>query len=455
MSRNISLPDGVRQCSDLGAPIAVRSSNSANLSKSRDAVDRKTVRLFRAAMNSKAKAFVMVLLVALASAAHSELVWEQTGLELHPAVDDQTAVGHFKYQNKGDKTIAIKSVTTSCGCTAASAKQSAEPGEKGEITATFTIGNRVGVQQKMITVTTDDPAHPSTALQLKVDIPQVLDLQSAFVYWQAGEAAKPKTITAKAGKDVTIKNLDVSSSDPNFVTKVEQGSSAGEFRINVEPRQTTQAATATLTIKPNLPSDKSKIFYATARVMAQSLAGAQQPANAVAPAQPNPPGKVVATAIAGSNKSKIDACALLTSKEIESVQAEPLKETKPSGQFVAGLAVSQCYFALPTSSNSISLTVTQRGDGADARDPQQFWKETFHSEKDRDKARNDEQEKAAHPQKIDGLGDEAFWIGNRVGGALYALKGNSYVRISVGGAGDQAAKIDKSKKLAQMVLKRL
>jgi len=35
------------------------------------------------------------------------------------------------------------------------------------------------------------------------------------------------------------------------------------------------------------------------------------------------------------------------------------------------------------------------------------------------------------------------------------LKGNSYIRISVGGAGDQATKIKKSKALAQMVLKHL
>jgi hypothetical protein len=35
------------------------------------------------------------------------------------------------------------------------------------------------------------------------------------------------------------------------------------------------------------------------------------------------------------------------------------------------------------------------------------------------------------------------------------LKGNSYIRISVGGPGDQATKIKKSKDLAEMVLKRL
>jgi uncharacterized protein DUF1573 len=56
----------------------------------------------------------------------------------------------LKYQNKGDKPIAIKNVSTSCGCTAATAKNSAEPGEKGEVTATFKIGDRTGAQQKMV-----------------------------------------------------------------------------------------------------------------------------------------------------------------------------------------------------------------------------------------------------------------------------------------------------------------
>jgi len=409
-------------------------------------------------MMANTKVLIAALAMSVCSAAaQAELVWEQTRLELHPAVGDETAVGHFKYQNKGDKPVAIKNLNTSCGCTAASTnKNGVAPGEKGEITATFQIGSRMGVQQKMITVMTDDPAHPSTTLNLTVAIPQVLDFQPALVFWQPGEAAKPKTIIAKAGTDVSIKNLEVTSSSPDFSTKVESGSSANEFRINVTPRQTTQAANATLTIKPNLPNGKSKIFYASARVMPQSPAGTPQQANAVAPGPANPPGETVATTnVASTSKGRIDACALLNSKEIESVQGEPLQETKPSGSTAGVFAVSQCYFAMPTASNSISLTVVQRGDGPAARDPKQFWNEAFHSDKDKEKGGPETEGKTAAPEKIAGLGDEAFWVGNRVGGQLYALKGNSYISVSVGGAGDQASKIKKSKDLAQVVLKRL
>ncbi|MBA3573213.1 MAG: hypothetical protein H0W34_14855 [Pyrinomonadaceae bacterium] len=52
------------------------------------------------------------------------------------------------------------------------------------------------------------------------------------------------------------------------------------------------------------------------------------------------------------------------------------------------------------------------------------------------------------------MGDKAYWVGNEVIGALNVLKGNRYITISVGG-GDQATKLEKSKRLADFALKRL
>jgi hypothetical protein len=145
------------------------------------------------------------------------------------------------------------------------------------------------------------------------------------------------------------------------------------------------------------------------------------------------------------------ACTLLTREEAQAVQGEPFKNTKPSDHTAAGLVVSQCYFELPTTVNSIVLTVTRKAEGG--RDPSESWREIFHREESTRK--KEEGEEKRKPSKIDGLGDEAFWTGTRVGGALYVLKGNCYIRISVGGGGDQEQKIEKSKTLAADVLKRL
>lgn len=47
-----------------------------------------------------------------------------------------------------------------------------------------------------------------------------------------------------------------------------------------------------------------------------------------------------------------------------------------------------------------------------------------------------EEEMAAPPEMVFGVRDEAFWMGSRVGGALYVLKGSSYVRLSLEGTAD-------------------
>jgi hypothetical protein len=160
-------------------------------------------------------------------------------------------------------------------------------------------------------------------------------------------------------------------------------------------------------------------------------------------------------------KPKLDACAMLTSEEIQSIQGEALKEAKLSEGSGNGLRVSQCFFSLPTFTNSISLAITQKADGPGARDPKQFWKESFHSGKqrndgDREKDREKEEgEESRPPQKISGIGDEAFWMASRAAGILYVLKDSSYIRISIGGGGDQQTKIRKAKALARKVMDRL
>jgi hypothetical protein len=46
-------------------------------------------------------------------------------------------------------------------------------------------------------------------------------------------------------------------------------------------------------------------------------------------------------------------------------------------------------------------------------------------------------------------------VGTPITGALYGLKGDNFARISVGGIGEEPARIEKSKVLARAVVKRL
>ena len=71
----------------------------------------------------------------------------------------------------------------------------------------------------------------------------------------------------------------------------------------------------------------------------------------------------------------------------------------------------------------------------------------------REKAQEEQKKNPA--KNIEGVGEEAFWSGNGVGGALYVLHKNVIVRISVGGPDDQETKITKSKALAAKAIARL
>jgi hypothetical protein len=211
----------------------------------------------------KTHIFAFTLSIVLCIAARAELKWDQTSIELHPSPNDKQAVGHFKYQNTGDKPVKFKSVKTSCGCTAAQTQKEEVPaGEKGEITATFNIGDRTGTQVKTVTVETDDPANTTTVLTLKAVIPQQLEITPTFVFWGPGEEPKPKTIVVRAAKDFPVKHLKVTSSSPDFQTKVEETGN-GQFKIDVKPQETKRQTASTLTIQPE---DSQKVFYATARI---------------------------------------------------------------------------------------------------------------------------------------------------------------------------------------------
>lgn len=225
-------------------------------------------------------------LATLVQSAHAELKWEQTSVDLRPGFNDKQAVAHFKYENVGNTPVHFKSVHASCGCTTAQTQnEQVAPGQKGEIIATFNIGGRTGTQVKTVTVQTDDPERSTIVLTLKAVITPLLEFQPTLVYWQNGEEPKPKIITAKANKDAAIKKLDVASSTPEFTAKVDPGSTPNEFRISVQPRDTTKAVYATLTIKPDSPANTGNMFAAAARVM--------------------PPAPTPGTAITPSTKSTI------------------------------------------------------------------------------------------------------------------------------------------------------
>lgn len=198
----------------------------------------------------------------------------------------------------------------------------------------------------------------------------------------------------------------------------------------------------------------------------------------------------------------LDMAKLLTKEEVGTVQGCAMTEAKSSVGKSGSLRISQCFYASSEPNKSVSLAVAQADPDATAkRTVKEFWHETFDryaatgpTEKEADAAKkprdadesparkkdaDEEKEHAENrkpagsaarrphageeenenernpPQPVAGLGDGAYWSGNPVGGVLYVLKGEKFIRVSVGGPDNQEVKLNKSKAIAGKVLPRL
>ena len=162
-----------------------------------------------------------------------------------------------------------------------------------------------------------------------------------------------------------------------------------------------------------------------------------------------------------------DACALLADADVRDALRAVVKQRQPGSQEAHGLLLSQCYVGTG-SPRSVSIAVAGvTTSGGRTVTPRAVWRDQFHPRGERAAERNREHREAARPgearetegeadvRPIAGVGEEAFWSGTRVAGALYVLRRNTFLRVSVGGISDEKERIEKSRQLALRALAKL
>ena len=181
--------------------------------------------------------------------------------------------------------------------------------------------------------------------------------------------------------------------------------------------------------------------------------------------------------------NNFDACSLLTGKEITDLLGEPLDALNPSARSAGNLKMSHCLFVTRNFAKSASLDVATPASGdSGARNLRAFWRNQFHSSRKHEEERrpaarktpeqsafssaagartteveseSEAEAEAGKPLPVAALGEEAYWVGSPLAGALYVLQGNLFVRISVGGIPTESTRMAKSKSIANAVLLRL
>jgi hypothetical protein len=145
-----------------------------------------------------------------------------------------------------------------------------------------------------------------------------------------------------------------------------------------------------------------------------------------------------------------DPCRLLTDAEVRAVQGHAPTQKIPSEQAAGSFRLTQCFYRTAELPSSVSVALGIPLTDSKRSGPRDYWQAQFKRDE-----REESDEKKQEPRRLAGLGDEAFWVGDPVTGALYVLRGEVFLRVSVGGSPDQSQKIKRAKTLAIYALKRL
>jgi len=147
-----------------------------------------------------------------------------------------------------------------------------------------------------------------------------------------------------------------------------------------------------------------------------------------------------------------DPCRLLSDGEVRTVQGHAPAQKIPSEPPAGSFRFAQCFYRTPEFTSSVSVAVgIPVATDSKRSGPRDYWQTQFHKQVSAALGRK----KKEPPKPVAGLGDEAFWVGDPMTGALYVLKGEVFLRLSVGGPPDQTQKIKRAKALVIYALKRL
>ena len=200
------------------------------------------------------KIFFPTLIVSLTVPffASAKLEFENSRIVHEANLDETEYTAIFAFTNRGNKAVTVKEVHSSCGCTTAlPSKRVFEPGESGEISATFDYGQREGKQIKSIRVETDQEEESRIVLTLEVNIPSVMEVSPSVVMWNRSVDSefKAKEVIIESHLDEPIEITEVIGSSDLFIQEVKVIEEGKKFALAVTPQ--------------NIPTDKKGILRGT------------------------------------------------------------------------------------------------------------------------------------------------------------------------------------------------
>ncbi len=204
--------------------------------------------------------------------------------EFGEILEGQVVTHLFEITNSGGSELKITKVRASCGCTAVKPAQTTlKPGEKTTIKAEFDSHGRMGLQQKMIYVYSNDPKTPEYKLSFNATIVEKLepakDAKVAKLVLDKttldfGNVEEGKVVDAKIGFQNdgkgTLEIIDVKSSCGCTAAllsskKLEPGQK-GSIKIELDTANRQGKLVRTVTLFSNDPAKSNQIITLSANI---------------------------------------------------------------------------------------------------------------------------------------------------------------------------------------------
>jgi len=181
----------------------------------------------------------------------AKLQWNRTEARLEMTPDQEEIEAAFKVTNKGDETLRIARIKTSCGCTGSVVdRKILRPGDSTEIIGRFNKGKRKGKNHTKLQVFLDSQPEAVATLHMIIDIPTLIEAQPAVVYWSPRTSRTPRQV-----------RIDLDDRYIDTLKSIEYDESVLELTEETDPKQ---KADRILSI---VPKDFSKPVRTTVKLI--------------------------------------------------------------------------------------------------------------------------------------------------------------------------------------------
>ncbi len=194
------------------------------------------------------------------------LEWQDRTQEMRAAPLQEEIEVVFSFVNDSKKPVVVTDIQTNCDCLEAEPDRKVyQPGERGAIKALFTVGDRLGIYERTLTVQTDEGAGP-VRLSLRVDVPAAAEVTPRTIEWKVNDPVGSRAVELVVAPGISINFDQAAVTSSQFSAALETVETGRRYRVAVTPRSTAVLASAAIRLRGKEKSGRDVVVSAYAYV---------------------------------------------------------------------------------------------------------------------------------------------------------------------------------------------